>query len=57
MGQSGVESLGGQRRGMCKGPGAAGSLGEGCVAGMPRAQESCRMRLEGQQDRMMQTWV
>ena len=34
----------GQRRGLRKGPGAAGSLGEGCVAGMPRAQGSCRMR-------------
>ena len=46
-GQSGVGSLGGQRRGLRKGPGAAGSLGEGCVAGMPRAQGSCRMRLKG----------
>lgn len=46
-GRSAVESLGGQRRGICKGPGGAGSLGEGHEAGVPRAQGSCRMRLEG----------
>jgi len=47
MGRSGEESLGGQRTGVRKGPGGAGSLGEGCAAGVPRAQGSRRVRLEG----------